>query len=156
MEMTRQIALSRGVEHVWPFVQDLSSMLKCIPGARLGAALEGRDHEATITVNAGEFSVTFAGVVSLAVVAPHTAVVTGKGRDRTGAVAAEVSIRAIVAPAQDGTSVVEVHAEFEFSGVLAPAARAGAGSAASLLMSRFARCVESHFAEGRSEAASTR
>lgn len=122
---------------------DLASVLSCIPGASLGAATGEREHEASITLKAAEFQVSFAGSAALTIESERTAVVQAKGRDRTGAIQADAKIHVTVEGTAEDESVIDLVAQFDFSGVLAPAARAGGKPAAIVLMREFANRVTS-------------
>lgn len=141
MEVKRQISIPAPTEKVWLFVSDLVTVLTCVPGAKLGAAKGDGTYEATISVQAGDFGVSFGGTTRLEVEGPNTAVIHAKGRDGMGSIHAEARIRVNVEGAGEAASLVDVVAEFDFSGVLAPAARAGGQPAANLLMKKFTACL---------------
>ncbi|WP_276327038.1 SRPBCC domain-containing protein [Bradyrhizobium elkanii] len=130
-------------EEAWRFVTDLPSILPCIPGVRMGDPLSDGGYNASIVAGAGDFSVTFAGVASIETGADRTAVIRAKGSDATKVISAETEVRVKVEAASPDArvSVLDIQAQFDFSGVFALAARASAGPAAALLMKKFAANV---------------
>lgn len=138
MEVTRRVSLPVPVDDALQFLSDLVLVLPCVPGAELGEPVGDGTYRATITVSAGEFSVSFAGLASMESAEPNVAVYRASGSDRLKTIHADAEVRVTVEETGGTTSAVDIMATFDFSGFLAPAARAGGGPAARLLMRKFA------------------
>jgi carbon monoxide dehydrogenase subunit G len=146
MEIVDRIAVSSDIEAVWAFVSDLESVLMCLPGAQLGDPLDDGSYKARFVVSAGDFGISFGGVIRLNADAEgRTAVITAAGNDRARTISSEAKASLALAPASDGTTAIDIAATFDFSGFLAPAARAGAGPVARNLLERFSACLVSRF-----------
>lgn len=145
VELVRRITVPATESEVWQFVTHLPSVFPCIPGAELGLDLGDGKYEATIATWAGEFGVKFSGVASIDAIDERTAVLRASGSDKLGTIRSQAEAHVHVEALDNGTSALEIRASFDFSGVLAPAARIGSGPAAKLLMQKFGACLVAHF-----------
>lgn len=145
MEVANRVTLAAPLAEVWQVVSDLPSILPCMPGAAVVDAIGDGRFNATITVSAGEFSVSFAGIASVEPREGHVAVFRASGSDRFRTIAAEAEATIRLEAVDATTTAAEIDSTFDFSGFLAPAARAGGGPAAKLLMKKFSACLVSRF-----------
>ena len=137
VEVTQRTTVTAPIEEVWRVVSNLPLILPCVPGAECGERRGDGQYNATITVSAGEFSVSFAGIASVEVVGETVAVFRASGSDRLRTISAEAEARVRLEAIDDARTSVDVVSTFDFSGFLAPAARAGGGPAARVLMRKF-------------------
>jgi carbon monoxide dehydrogenase subunit G len=145
VEISQRITVSAPLADVWAFVSDLPSILPCMPGAACGALRDDGRYDATITVSAGEFSVSFGGIASVETPTPGLAIFRANGSDRMKTISAEAEARITLGAIDETTTAIDVASTFDFSGFLAPAARAGGGPAAKGLMKKFTACLGSRF-----------
>lgn len=141
MEVSRRIQVPTTAERLWEIVTDLPAVLSCLPGAAVGEPTAD-GYNATITAQAGEFTATFAGVATLAVLdgTGRSVAIRASGQDGLGSLrsTAQVLLRVEQDEQAAGQSILDLHAQFDFSGLFAPAARAAGGPAAGALVKRFA------------------
>jgi uncharacterized protein len=145
MEVTQRIVVPGRPADVWAFVTDLPAVLPCVPGAAVAEDLGDGRYRATITVSAGEFSVSFEGIASIEVAGERTSTILASGGDRMRTLHAEAQVRLDLADAAGDATTLDVTANFDFSGVLSPAARAGGKPAAGLLIRKFGACLVARF-----------
>jgi carbon-monoxide dehydrogenase small subunit len=111
---------------VWRFFADLDQVVRCIPGARLTAAVQGGRAEGEVNVKLGPIVSTFQGVLDIARDdANYRGVVRGAGRDARSPSSARAIIAYDVTGPDSSTSRVDVSVKFLLSGALAQFSRGG-------------------------------
>jgi len=85
MKITHEFAVTRPVEAVWGFFQDVPAVAQCLPGAELTADKGNNTYGGKVSVKLGPLTAVFEGdAVVTSNSQAHTAVIDGTGVDRRG------------------------------------------------------------------------
>jgi carbon-monoxide dehydrogenase small subunit len=128
IELRQSFAVPFPRADVWRFFADLDQVVRCIPGARLTAAVQGGRAQGEVNLKLGPIVSTFQGVLDVARNdAEHRGVVRGAGRDaRSPSSGRAIIAYEVTAPNPSAsTSQVDVSVEFLLSGALAQFSRGG-------------------------------
>jgi carbon-monoxide dehydrogenase small subunit len=126
VELRQSFAVPFPRADVWRFFADLDQVVRCIPGARLTAAVQGGRAQGEVNVKLGPIVSTFQGVLDVARNdAEHRGVVRGAGRDARSPSSARAIIAYEVTAPNSSTSQVDVSVKFLLSGALAQFSRGG-------------------------------
>lgn len=122
-------------------LDDVPTVIGCIPGASVTAANSDGTFAGRIGVQYGETSVHLAGTIRRTLDEPLRVAVHAEGHDGLGSVRATGDITVELAPTGDQTTEVVVTAEFSFAGVLGPLARSATKIMGPQLLTSFGRCL---------------
>ncbi|MGE3150320.1 MAG: SRPBCC domain-containing protein, partial [Pseudorhodoplanes sp.] len=126
VELRQSFAVPFPRADVWRFFADLDQVVRCIPGARLTAAVQDGRAQGEVNVKLGPIVSTFQGVLGVARNdAEHRGVVRGAGRDARSPSSARAIIAYDVTAPDAATSRVDVSVKFLLSGTLAQFSRGG-------------------------------
>ncbi len=147
MKITHELTVSRPVQTVWDFFQDVPEVAKCLPGAEL-LSDDGNDtYTGKVAVKLGPMNATFDGQAHVVVdAATHVGTIDGKGTDRRGGSRGQVKVVYALVP--DGQSTkVTIDADVVLSGAAAQFGRSGLiAEMSNRLISEFVACVEGKLA----------
>lgn len=147
MKISHEFRVSRPVQTVWEFFQDVPEVAQCLPGAELLSD----DGEGTCTgrvsVKLGPLSATFDGQARVGSdPAALTGTIDGKGTDRRGGSRGSVKVRYALVEDGDGTTVT-VEADITLSGAAAQFGRSGIITEMNnRMIGEFVGCVEGKLA----------
>lgn len=155
MKITNEFTVSRPLDTVWDFFQDVPSVAQCLPGAELTEDRGDGTYAGKLSVKLGPMAATFEGQ---ATVAPDAATrsgrIEGKGADRRGGSRGQVAVDYTLA-ASDGGTTVTLDADVTLSGAAAQFGRTGLiNEMSNRLITDFVGCVEGKLAAATAEEAS--
>jgi carbon monoxide dehydrogenase subunit G len=143
MKIINEFEVSRSVDVVWEFFQDITSAAQCLPGATITEDKGGGVYAGNVTVKLGPMSAKFDGEATIkADTETKSARISGKGIDRSGGSAGKVEVEYRLGETESGT-MVTVDADVTLSGT---AARFGRSSLinemSTRLIAEFVECLE--------------
>jgi uncharacterized protein len=147
MHITHEFEVSRPVDTVWTFFQDVPSVAQCLPGAELLDNKGDGVYVGKVSVKLGPLSATFEGEAK---VVPDDATksgsIDGKGVDRRGGSRGQVKVTYALAPSAAGTAV-KIDADVTLSGAAAQFGRTGLiNEMSTRLIGELVQCVEGKLA----------
>jgi carbon monoxide dehydrogenase subunit G len=94
------------VSTTWEFLQDLTKVAACMPGAHLAAA-EGGEYVGGLSARIGPISAKYNGTATFLEVdeVGHRAVIEAKGREAKGSGSASATITPVLSATTSGTTV---------------------------------------------------
>ncbi len=143
MKITHEFSVSRPLQTVWDFFQNVPEVAQCMPGADLTADHGDGSYAGKVSVKLGPLSATFEGQAKVSSdSATRTGTIDGKGADRRGGSRGSVKVRYAMVPDGDGTRVT-VDADITLSGAAAQFGRSGIITEMNnRLIAEFVGCVE--------------
>ena len=156
MKITQEFEVARSPQVVWDMFQDVGSVAQCLPGAELSGQSEDGSYEGKLSVKLGPITAAFEGKATVTPDADTmSALIEGKGVDKTGGSRGQVKVRYDIEPFEAG-SRVSVDADITLSGPAAQFGRTGLINEMSRrLISEFVECLETKLsAQSAEEAAS--
>jgi len=105
-------------ETSWQFLQDITAVAACLPGAKVTERLNDTHYKGTVTVKVGPATMSFRGDIEVRELdaATRTLRLIGKGSDTTGTSAASLDLTARVEATEDGLSKLVGKSEASVSG----------------------------------------
>ena len=99
MKIEHEFTVGRAPDRVWEFFQDIPSVAQCLPGAELLGKSDDGSYDGKLSVKLGPMAASFEGK---ATVTPDpgskSAVIEGKGVDRSGGSRGQVKVSYQIAP----------------------------------------------------------
>jgi len=156
MKIEHEFTVARPPERVWEFFQNVPSVAECLPGAEMMGQADDGSYDGKLSVKLGPMAASFEGK---ATVTPDpeakSAVIEGKGVDRTGGSRGQVKVVYQITP-DDGGSKVSVDADVTLSGPVAQFGRTGlVNEMSKRLIGEFVQCLEAKLAADSPAEAST-
>jgi uncharacterized protein len=147
MNITHEFEVSRPVDTVWTFFQDVASVADCLPGAELLEDKGDGVYVGKVSVKLGPLSATFEGEATVTPDhASKTGLIDGKGVDRRGGSRGQVKVTYALVPSPAGTAV-KIDADVTLSGAAAQFGRTGLiNEMSTRLISELVQCVEGKLA----------
>lgn len=147
MNITHEFEVSRPVDTVWTFFQDVASVAQCLPGAELLEDKGDGTYVGKVSVKLGPLSAMFEGEATVTPDhAAKTGLIDGKGVDRRGGSRGQVKVTYALLPSDVGTSV-KIDADVTLSGAAAQFGRTGLiNEMSTRLISELVQCVEGKLA----------
>jgi carbon monoxide dehydrogenase subunit G len=148
MKITQEFEVSRPVEVVWDFFQNVPEVAQCLPGAELLSDDGDGSYTGRVAVKLGPMSATFDGSAKVTPdPAARTGLIDGKGEDRRGKSRGAVKVSyALTASGPNRTSVT-VDADVNLTGAAAQFGRGGLITEMSnRLIADFVQCCEGKLA----------
>ena len=145
--MEHEFTVARPPDQVWAFLQDIPSVAQCLPGADLLGQSEDGSYDGKLAVKLGPMSASFEGKATVTPdPAAMTAVIAGKGVDKTGGSRGQVKVSYVIVPDGAG-SKVGVDADVTLSGPVAQFGRTGlVNEMSKRLIGEFVQCLEDKLA----------
>jgi len=125
MKISHEFEVERPLTAVWATFQDVPAVAQCLPGAELSEDRGGGVYVGDLQVKLGPMSAKFEGEAKV-VPNPdaHSALIEGKGVDRSGGSRGQVDVEYRLAESSGHTRVF-VDADIKLSGAIAQFGRAG-------------------------------
>lgn len=154
MKISHTFEVSRPIDQVWDFFQDIPSVAQCLPGAELLDDPGEGSYAGKVSVKLGPMAATFEGTANVNVdAAAKTGSIEGKGVDKRGGSRGHVKVAYSLSPAGTGTSVT-IDADVTLSGAAAQFGRTGLiNEMSNRLIGEFVQCVEGKLAATTEEEA---
>ena len=120
MILNHTVEVAAPVARVWALLDDLESVIPCMPGATL-LSRDGDSYEANIKVKVGVIAMDFVGTAKILDRNPSERRVTiqGAGKDRKGKGAASATVLAELTPLDAGRTSVSLQTDLALSGRIA-------------------------------------
>lgn len=147
MKISHEFTVSRPLDTVWDFFQNVPEVAQCMPGAELLSDQGDGSYTGRVAVKLGPLSATFDGQAKVSVDrATHTGTIEGKGADRRGGSRGQVKV--LYTLTADGSATkVSIDADVVLSGAAAQFGRGGLITEMSnRLIGEFVTCVEGKLA----------
>lgn len=143
MKIANEFEVSRPVDTVWEFFQDVASVTQCLPGAEVTDDRGDGVFAGSILVKLGPMSATFEGEAIITLDAgAKSANISGKGVDRKGGSRGKVTVDYRLEAIGSGTKVT-VDADVTLSGSAARFGRTNLiEEMSSRLIAEFVECLE--------------
>lgn len=143
MKIEQEFTVTRSVDAVWQFFQDIAAVSQCLPGAELIEDRGDGTYVGKVEAKLGPMTATFEGD---ATVTPNEETksghISGKGADRRGGSRGQVAVDYRLEPDGDGTHVY-VDADVTLSGSAAQFGRTGLiKEISNRLVADFVLCLE--------------
>ncbi|MDX1447450.1 MAG: SRPBCC family protein [Acidimicrobiia bacterium] len=147
MKIENEFTVSRPIETVWAFFQDVPSVAECLPGAELTDDRGDGTYAGKVSVKLGPMAANFEGEATVTPdEATKSGMIDGKGADRRGGSRGQVKVQYRLEEADGGTRV-SIEADVTLSGAAAQFGRTGLISEMSnRLIGDFVTCVEGKLA----------
>lgn len=147
MKIEHEFTVSRPVDQVWDFFQDVGSVADCLPGAELLEDKGDGQYSGKVSVKLGPMSSTFEGDATVVPdAAAKTGSIDGKGADRRGGSRGQVKVTYALVGDGGGTKV-NLDADVTLSGAAAQFGRTGLiNEISGRLIGEFVQCVEAKLA----------
>jgi carbon monoxide dehydrogenase subunit G len=155
MKIEHEFTVARPPDQVWDFFQDIPSVAQCLPGAELLGQSDDGSYDGKLAVKLGPMSASFEGKAAITPdPAARTAVIEGKGVDKSGGSRGQVKVSYRIQPDGSG-SMVGVDADVTLSGPVAQFGRTGlVNEMSKRLIGEFVQCLEGKLAAGTPDEAS--
>jgi uncharacterized protein len=147
MKITQEFQVSRPIETVWDFFQNVPEVAQCLPGAELLSDDGAGNYTGRVSVKLGPLSATFDGTATVTPdAATRTGLIDGKGSDRKGGSRGSVKVTYTLVPEGPSTKVA-VDADVTLTGAAAQFGRGGLITEMSnRLIAEFVTCCEGKLA----------
>ena len=125
MKISHEFTVSRPMQTVWDFFQDVPEVAQCLPGAQLTTVNDDGTFAGRVAVKLGPMSATFDGKAAVSAdPETHTGSIDGSGADRRGGSRGQVKVAYALIPDAAGTKV-SIDADVVLSGAAAQFGRGG-------------------------------
>jgi carbon monoxide dehydrogenase subunit G len=147
MKIEHEFTVARPPDQVWEFFQDIPSVAQCLPGADLLGQSDDGSYDGKLAVKLGPMSSSFEGKATVtADPEAMSAVIEGRGVDKTGGSRGQVKVIYQIGP-EDGGSRVGIDADVTLSGPVAQFGRTGlVNEMSKRLIGEFVQCLEGKLA----------
>lgn len=147
MKIEHEFTVPRPPDVVWKFFQDIPSVAQCLPGAELMGQADDGSYDGKLSVKLGPMAANFEGKATVNPdPAAKTAIIEGKGVDRSGGSRGQVKVSYRIVPEGAG-SKVGVDADVSLSGPVAQFGRTGlVNEMSKRLIGEFVQCLEGKLA----------
>ena len=155
LENSFEVAAPR--DAAWRLLNDVPSVVPCLPGAELTEVVDENTWKATLHVKLGPIALQFATDVrrEQADEAAGRVVLAAKAREVRGRGSADATIESRLAAAADGGTRVDILTELTLRGAVAQYGRGVVADVASRLTSQFAGCIAGKLSDTPQPPAST-
>ena len=125
MKVNESFEVAQPLESVWRVLQDIPTVVSCLPGATLGDALGGDRYRGLLAVKLGPIRSHFEGEASVVADGDHyRGHIAGDGVDKKGGSRGKMAVEYRLLP-EGASTRVEVDADFTLSGRAAQFGRVG-------------------------------
>jgi carbon monoxide dehydrogenase subunit G len=142
MRLENSFEVPAGLEQSWRLLNDVPSVVPCLPGAELVEVVGENAWKAKLHVKLGPIALQFLAdiVRERSDEAAGLVVLTAKAREAKGRGSAEATIESTLTAAESGTRV-EIVTELALRGAVAQYGRGVVGDVAARLTAQFADCI---------------
>lgn len=118
VQIDKTFAMPASAAVSWQFLQDITAVSACLPGAKVTERIDDTHYKGTVTVKVGPATMSFRGDIEVLELdaATRTLRLIGKGSDTTGTSAASLDLTARVEEAEGGLSNLVGKSEASVSG----------------------------------------
>jgi uncharacterized protein len=118
VQIDKTFAMPATAEVSWQFLQDITAVSACLPGAKVTERLDDTHYKGTVTVKVGPATMSFRGDIEILELdaATRTLRLIGKGADTTGTSAASLDLTARIEASEGGLSNLVGKSEASVSG----------------------------------------
>lgn len=150
MLIENDFPLTAPLPGVWSFLQDIPSVVPCLPGAALTAELGNNNYEGAVTVRTGPVKLRFAGTVRIveANESAHRMVLHAAGAESRGRGTAEMDVTAVLRRGSNGGTNMHVAADLQVSGAAAQYGRGMITDVTTVLISEFTQNIAANVEAG--------
>lgn len=155
MKIEHEFTVTRPIERVWEFFQDVPAVADCLPGAELQEDKGNNVYAGVVSVKLGPMTASFEGEATISPdPSTHSATIDGKGVDKRGGSRGQVKVGYALAEADGGGTHVSIDADVMLSGPAAQFGRTGlVNEISKRLIGDFVQCLEGKLAATTSEEA---
>ncbi|GEL26296.1 carbon monoxide dehydrogenase subunit G [Pseudonocardia sulfidoxydans NBRC 16205] len=148
MHLDHQFRVPLPVDQTWTILTDLPTVARCLPGAHLDSAVDGR-YDGGLATRIGPISAKYRGTATFVELdeVDHRAVIEARGREEKGSGTATAVITMLLKPEGDST-LVEVTTELAISGRAAQFGRSLLADVSATMLTEFVRRLERMIAAG--------
>lgn len=141
MELNHHFTVPSSLEDTWRSFNQLEEIAPCFPGATL-TGVDGDTFTGTVKIKLGPIAMLYAGTGQFVSrdEATHTVVIEAQGKDKRGNGTAGATVTAVLAAADDGTTV-EVSTDMNVTGKPAQFGRGVIQDISDKLLEQFVQCV---------------
>ncbi len=103
----KEFVLPEGIEMVWAYLSDPTRIVGCVPGASLTEKGDEKNYKGQVTTSFGPVKASYNGAIEIVELnqETYTMVLQGKGIDSKGKGRAEMTMKGVLLPAGNETSV---------------------------------------------------
>ncbi len=143
MKISQEFEVTKPVDAVWDFFQDVPSVAQCLPGAELTEDHGDGTYEGRLEAKLGPMTAAFEGKATVTPdAASRSGHIKGQGADKRGGSRGQVAVDYRLEASDNGTRVV-VDADVSLSGPAAQFGRTGLiKEMSSRLIGEFVTCLE--------------
>jgi carbon monoxide dehydrogenase subunit G len=147
MNIEHEFTVERPPDVVWGLFQDVPSVAQCLPGAELFGQGDDGSYDGKVSVKLGPMAAAFEGKATVTPdPATRSAVINGKGVDKSGGSRGQVNVTYSILPDGSGSKVA-VSADVTLSGPVAQFGRTGLiNEMSKRLIGEFVQCLEAKLA----------
>lgn len=147
MKIAHDFEVTRSIEAVWGFFQDIPAVAQCLPGAELTTDKGNNTYGGKVSIKLGPLTAVFEGdAVVTSDAHARTALIDGKGVDRRGGSRGQVKVVYALTDL-GGATKVAIDADVQLSGAAAQFGRTGLiNEMTTRLIDEFVACLEAKLA----------
>ena len=121
VELNKVFEINGSVENTWVFLQNISSVASCMPGAEITEQVDDNNYKGKVKANIGPVTMAFNGDIKIIKIDPSKKLLhfIGKGQDTKGTSVAEMDLTAKVCTKKDGKTELVGTAIVNVSGKIA-------------------------------------
>jgi carbon monoxide dehydrogenase subunit G len=144
MRIENDFHVNAPVEKVWDYLLKVEEIVTCVPGAEILEKVSDDEYKGQVTLKVGPLGLNLQGtaVIESRDVEARVITLSGKGKDKQGKGAANVSVVARIEDAGEGKSRVAIEQDLRVTGRIAQFGRGVMKDVSQRLTDDFARCLE--------------
>lgn len=121
VDLNKVFVIDGSVENTWTFLQDISGVASCMPGAEITEKVDEKNYKGKVKAKVGPATMSFNGDIEIMEINDGEKKLhfVGKGQDTKGTSAAEMDLTAYVREGKDGGTELVGDAIVTVSGVIA-------------------------------------
>jgi carbon monoxide dehydrogenase subunit G len=137
--LDKQYPVAAGLDAAWTILSNLNELATCMPGAQITEQVDEKNYKGSVRVKVGPAVAAFAGTIEVLELdaASRTLKMMGKGADKSGS-SASMELTAKLAPADNGQSTLQGHAEVIVNGKFAQFGGRMMTSVSDMILAQFA------------------
>jgi len=156
LDVIEQFTVAQPVESVWSLFQDMSELVRCLPGAEIASDKGDGSFDGRVSVKLGPISASFDGTATVEFDdETYASNIKGRGIDRSGGSQGRVDVNIRLIEAGPGHTDVTIDAKVILAGPIAQFGRTGLiNEVSKRLIDEFSACVHAKLNAGSTEDAS--
>ncbi|GBD85792.1 carbon monoxide dehydrogenase subunit G [bacterium BMS3Abin02] len=143
MDVVEQFTVAQRIDSVWSLFQDVSELVRCLPGAEIASDNGDGSFNGRVSVKLGPISASFDGTATVEFDdETHTSNIKGRGIDRSGGSRGTVDVNIRLIEADVDHTDVTIDAKVTLAGPIAQFGRTGLiNEMSKRLIDDFSACV---------------